>query len=377
MGAITYKCPNCGGELLFEPSSQKYHCEYCGARFSQSELDELTPSEGTEYKASGNDAADDTEYSTSYDAAGSSASADSRKSGAKAHASEEAVVYNCPSCGAEIVTSETTAATFCYYCHNPVVLKGRLSDEYLPDSLIPFKIDQKQAVEEFKRYIKKKKFVPRSFSSDSQIEKLTGVYYPYWVYESNVDADLDAKATKVHVMRHGDEEITETNVYEVHRGGPISFRNMTRSALQSDHRKMIENVQPYQLQSASEFHMGYLSGFQAERRDMEKQMFADELHKEVKQYAEKLMRDQVSGYTTVDVRSTSVHTKNEKWKYCLLPAWILTYQSAGTTYYFAMNGQTGAIAGKLPIDRMKLGITSLVSGGILAAVLSAILYFFV
>ena len=35
---------------------------------------------------------------------------------------EDALVYICPSCGAEVVTDATTAATFCYYCHNPVVL---------------------------------------------------------------------------------------------------------------------------------------------------------------------------------------------------------------------------------------------------------------
>ena len=29
MAAITYKCPNCGGGLVFDPGTQKYKCEYC------------------------------------------------------------------------------------------------------------------------------------------------------------------------------------------------------------------------------------------------------------------------------------------------------------------------------------------------------------
>ncbi len=37
------------------------------------------------------------------------------------------LVYICPSCGAEVVTDATTAATFCYYCHNPVVLSEKLT----------------------------------------------------------------------------------------------------------------------------------------------------------------------------------------------------------------------------------------------------------
>ena len=52
----------------------------------------------------------------------------------------EAVYYSCPSCGAEIVTDATTAATFCYYCHNPVVLGKRLEGSYLPNKIIPFEI---------------------------------------------------------------------------------------------------------------------------------------------------------------------------------------------------------------------------------------------
>lgn len=43
MATITYKCPNCDGGLLFDPSTQKYHCEYCQSSFSQEELDALAP----------------------------------------------------------------------------------------------------------------------------------------------------------------------------------------------------------------------------------------------------------------------------------------------------------------------------------------------
>lgn len=39
MAAITYKCPNCNGGLMFDPASQKYHCEYCLSDFTQEELD--------------------------------------------------------------------------------------------------------------------------------------------------------------------------------------------------------------------------------------------------------------------------------------------------------------------------------------------------
>ena len=45
MAVISFKCPNCDGELIFDPETQKYKCEYCGSKFTQAELDALQPAE--------------------------------------------------------------------------------------------------------------------------------------------------------------------------------------------------------------------------------------------------------------------------------------------------------------------------------------------
>ena len=98
---------------------------------------------------------------------------------AESQENEEAVLYTCPSCGAEIITDATTAATFCYYCHNPVVLSGRLEGKYLPDMVVPFSWTRRKPQRVFS-FVKKKKFVPTAFFNKNQIEKLTGVYYLHW-----------------------------------------------------------------------------------------------------------------------------------------------------------------------------------------------------
>ena len=59
------------------------------------------------------------------------------------------VNYNCPDCGASIVTDSTTAATFCVYCGNTSIIKSRLSGEFAPSKLIPFKIEKSKAVDAF------------------------------------------------------------------------------------------------------------------------------------------------------------------------------------------------------------------------------------
>lgn len=38
MALMSYKCPNCGGGLVFDPDSQKFQCEYCLSEFTEEEM---------------------------------------------------------------------------------------------------------------------------------------------------------------------------------------------------------------------------------------------------------------------------------------------------------------------------------------------------
>ena len=100
MEAVQYKCPNCGGELKFKPESQKFGCEYCFSEFTEEEIREVC--EHNENRPS-----------------------DENLEREQRDFQEHTNVYHCGSCGAEIIAEENESATFCYYCHEPVVLSGR------------------------------------------------------------------------------------------------------------------------------------------------------------------------------------------------------------------------------------------------------------
>lgn len=333
MVSISYKCPNCGGDLRFHPEKQNYKCEFCDSQFSQEQLDALEP-EG--------------------DPAPAAAPADQAQSGEE---TEEASIYICPSCGAQIVTEPTTTATFCYYCHNPVVLSGKLEGSYHPDKIIPFAIDRKQALDIFGQWIGKKKYVPRDFYSQEQIEKLTGVYFPYWLYDCQVQGDLDADANKVNSWISGNLRFMKTEEYDVSRSGQMEVRDVPRNALSKANRKLVEGVFPFDMTKQQEFHMGYLSGFMAENRDMDQSQFVRQVEDEVTDYAKQSLTSHLSGYSSVQIHSCETKLEKPVWKYALLPVWTLTYQDkkSGKIYYFACNGQSGKVCGELPVDRGRLG----------------------
>lgn len=419
MGIITYKCPNCGGGLTFNAGKQKFRCEFCLSEFTQEELDEIEKRElkKTEGKTEtqedtvkksgvngkitgkvvgmhtvkkpqpveGEQAAERTQtvHKTRTAAAAGTFGSPGQKAAAAESTKQKTAVsgstgremtdttgstgkkktvtpimYNCPSCGAQIVTDDTTAASFCYYCHNPIVLEERLRGDFKPDYVIPFQIDKKKAQEIFTQWISKKKYVPDYFYSPSQIESMTGVYFPYWLYSCQVKGDLQAEGKTVRVWDMGGLRYTETKVYDISRQGDMDVNSVARNALKKANRKLIDGVLPYRLNEKKDFSMGYLSGFMAENRDMEKDSFVKEVKDEVRQFALSNLKNQVSNYTSLQIRKNEAELTGEVWANALLPVWTVTYndKARGKIYYFALNGQTGKIWGELPVDNKKLAV---------------------
>lgn len=342
---ITHHCPNCGGSLTFNPSDQKFHCDYCLSIFTVEDIEKFEANEGVQ----------------TIDGQTSTASIEEANTG-------DMDLFLCPSCGAQIVTDHTTAATYCYFCHNPVVLSGRLTGEFLPNKVLPFTIDREKAVTDFLAWTQKKRFIPKDFFNKEQIEKMTGVYFPYWVVDAETAGNLTGKGTSLRVWIVGDLEYTETKIYQIFRKGTAKIQHLTKNALKKNiQQKMVEGVQPFPIDQAVDFHTEYLSGFQAEKRDIEIKDISDQIEHELGEYTEDLLRDTVSGYTTFTASSHSVDVEKQDNHYMLLPVWLVTYQDASKkTCYYAMNGQTGKVSGILPISNKRLG---LFSGGIFAAVL--------
>ena len=81
-----YKCLSCGANLHFDPTAQKWHCDYCNEEYELADLEEHYGKD--ENLKEEKEVEIDTEWNS----------------------------YNCPNCGAEIIADETTTATFCVYC---------------------------------------------------------------------------------------------------------------------------------------------------------------------------------------------------------------------------------------------------------------------
>lgn len=339
MAASTYKCPNCGGYLSFDPESQKWKCAFCDSFFQEEAIVEKE-----------------------------------EKPQAEAYSGQQ-VMYRCQNCGSEIMTDETTAATHCYYCHSPVVLEGKLTNDMRPDAVLPFAVSKKQAVDTFMNWVRSKRFIPKAFFKEAQIESLTGVYYPHFVTSCEVEGSVEGEGRDIHKSSSGNYIVTTTMHYYVHRTASIFFHSILRPALTKANRKLSDAIHPYPLENEKTFSDAYLTGFVAERRDIEASNFLADIEAEVSGYVEPLLSDSVR-YDSKTLHS-SAKVKNFSTRYVLLPTWVFTYpnkQNKDAPYYFAMNGCTGKTCGKLPIDRKKLYLTALGLGAAVFAVSGILSY---
>ena len=113
---------------------------------------------------------------------------------------------------------------------------------------------------------------------------------------------------------------------------------------------LMESVEPFDFSQAVDFQTAYLSGYFADKYDVDAESSIGRANERVKTSTEDAFRDTVMGYATVVPENSSVRLHNGKTKYAFYPVWLLNTTYKDEKYIFAMNGQTGKFVGNLPTD---------------------------
>ncbi len=263
------------------------------------------------------------------------------------------------------MTDATTAATFCVFCHNPTIIPARLSGEYRPSRVIPFKISKEAAQKAFINWCRKKPLVPSGFKSRPQMEKITGMYLPFWLHDCSVSGTLHANAQKIRKWRSGSYEYTETSYYEVYREGDMKFQGVPADGSSKMDDNMMDLLEPYDYSQMVDFAMSYLSGYLAEKYDVDKDVVWPRVKDRVAEDTVTQLMHTARGYDAIQVTHQEVRIKEKKVHYTLMPVWMLIYKHKDKKYLYAMNGQTGKVVGNLPISFARVAAWF---GGIAAAV---------
>ncbi len=352
--ALDNKCPACGAPILYKPNLKKWKCDYCKSEFTLEEMKKYNNASNEknnikeEVKTEKQKEKDNTNY---YE-------------------------YNCKDCGAKIIADENTAATFCVYCGNTAILKEKLSGKFAPDMIIPFKNEKEKAIEAFKSLNKGRPLMPNFFNDEKNIEKIKGVYIPFWLYDVKVNGELDATSTTSTTWTVGDTVYTKTDTYRLEREGEMSFNKIPVDGSTRFDNDIMNTIEPFNYSELEEYNHAYLSGFLAEKYDVDEETsFKDAEERSLNSARDTIKDDMGMGIKTI-VNDTLASTKLLT-KYVLLPVWMINVKYKDKFYTFAMNGQTGEFVGNIPVDKKKAfiyGILTFVITFILVVLISYIFY---
>ena len=341
------KCPACGASIDFDPKASKWKCKYCYSEFTLEEMEKVTSG---------------------------SASKENNKDEKVTKEDVDFYTYNCQSCGAEIIADNETAATFCVYCGNTTILRNKLEGDFKPHYVIPFKTEKKEAEEAFKSLSKGRMFVPRDFTKQENIEKIRGIYIPFWLYDMHIDGHIDGTATKVRTWIVGNMEYTETKTYQVSRDANMNFFKIPIDGSTRFDNDIMDTIQPYDYKDLVKYNHAYLSGFYAERYDQESNELSKIPQDRAIKTVETDMVNSIKGYATKNIRNKNFVPKITNCEYALLPVWMVNVKYKGKQYLFAMNGQTKEFIGDIPVDKKKVVVVSILCLIVIAAIVLGISY---
>lgn len=348
---LSFPCPTCGANMVFNPESQGLSCPYCNNK--------------VDIKAQSDDIKE-------YDLL---TAKDNVQNWGK-----EKRVFHCESCGAETIIDENIVAQFCAFCGSSHIVKNDDSPGILPESLVPFKISKKSAEELFKNWIKKRFFAPNKLKNMYQKGKISGVYIPYWTYDADTVSFYTAEAGTYYyetvtewVEENGKKRMVTRQVRKTRwhfTSGDYScyFDDVLINASKNMDDKLIEKIEPFNLKELVHYEPQFLSGFLAEKYSIGL--------KEGWQRAKLIINNGI--YSGVvhkihadEVRNVNIKTSFNmiKYKHLLLPVWISAYTYNKKIYRYLINGQTGEVQGKYPISPWKVLLTVLLAGCLIALII--------
>ena len=342
-----FKCPCCDGAIEFNSTLQKMKCPYCDSEYDVETLRSYDEALKEQPKDSMN-----------WDSSAGSEWQEGEIEGLR--------TYCCNTCGGEIVADETTGATECPFCGNPVIMTGQFAGSLKPDLVIPFKLDKKAAMEALKKHYRGKPLLPKVFKDENRVKEVKGVYVPFWLFDADANGFVRYNATRVRHWSDSNYNYTETSHFKIIRAGGIGFENVPVDGSTKMDDTLMESIEPFDISEAVDFRTAYLSGFFADKYDVDAESSTERANERIKRSTEQAFASTVVGYTTVVPVSTNIGLQNGRARYALYPVWVLNTKWNDKNYTFAMNGQTGKLVGDLPMDmaafwKWLLGIAGAVS----------------
>lgn len=344
-------CRGCSGKLQFAPGTNHLKCPYCGM---ENEI-EATPLVLEEL--------DFEKFVKEFEDKATSV---------------EVATIKCMGCGAQTTFNPNVVSDACPCCGTPLVIKDATTSHVIkPKAILPFSVEQKKALEAFRDWIKKLWFAPNKLKRYAmQDGRLTGLYIPYWTYDSNTATDYlgergdDYTTTETYSTTENGKPVTKTRTVTHTRWSNVSghidkiFDDVLVVASKSLPKEYVEKLEPWDLVNLAAFNESYLSGFKAESYQVDLREGLDEAKEKMNNAIDNAICSDIGG------DHQRINSKNTTWKditfkHILMPIWISAYRFNSKTYRFLINGRTGEVQGERPYSWIKITLAVLAAAAVI------------
>ena len=368
MEGYIYKCPGCGASLEYDIKCKLLVCSSCGKMYSIPEgyTADMADAAGTAGTAGMAGAAGTAGTAGMTDAAGMAGTAGTADmtdaaqdvevaytEGAAGSVQEEFMnvnVYHCSSCGSEIMTNDVEISKFCSYCGQPTIMFDRVSSERRPAKIMPFVLTKEEVLRRVKLRFGNAKYLTCSVA-EIDIDKIYGVYMPYWIYNSAMalTVQLDTR--------------TEHPIHGIRSAQTRESVTMDASKRLSDY--VSAELNPFPVSRLVPFSPAYLTGFYADKNDVDMR----DRREDVRQYLHKKLENEIlsnalgkSSAQISDIygerfakmaykcEDREENFQVESTEYALLPVYIITFRFNERLINILVNGVTGKMVGAIPVN---------------------------
>lgn len=339
------KCPSCGGVMDFDAQTGGLLCPFCGR------TEEIPPEQNTPETAEEQDffAAEST---------------------GNFNWGMQTKTVICKSCGGETVYDAMQIAGECPFCGSNQVMEAAEQHTLAPGGVCPFQISREQGGERFHRWLKRRIFCPREAKQKARPEVLTGLYLPYWTFDTQTASTYTARYGVNRTVR--DRKGNTRTVIDWHHtaGGYEEFVDdqlVIASGRQDP--ALLSRVEPFNTAQNMAYQPEYLAGFAAERYSLGVKDGWERAKGDIQRRLESQVEQQIRRRHRADhVSNLRLQTRfsNITYKYLLLPVWLSTFTYRGKVYHFAVNGQTGKVGGKTPVSPWRVAVAALIGLAVLA-----------
>ncbi len=340
-------CKNCAAKLKFKPGTTSLSCEYCGTKneilIDKSKIREATRE--IDYQAFIQNTID-------------------------VSAQQEVTTVKCSGCGAETNFDPNIVSSKCDFCGSPMVAnQGESHNAITPSALIPFKIEAKQGKRMFQVWLTKLWWAPNKLKQYARTGRLTGMYIPYWTYDSNTTSQYSGQrgdeyqVEEEYTNSEGESESrTVTKVDWTSVSGTVynMFDDILIVGSKSLPVKLQDKLEPWNLNELIPYDNNFLSGFRTETYQVDVKDAWTGAQQKMEPTIEKTIKSDIGG-DRQRISSKNVYYDNTTFKHILLPLWISAYRYNDKVYRFLINGQTGEVQGERPYSWIKIALAVIVA----------------